>query len=474
MIYSCEPHCNAKMVSEISSDPKVESGIRLLSAWIESKMAYKGQPGLSIGIVHDQELVWAKGFGYADVEEGVEASSKTVYRIASITKLFTSTAIMQLRDEEKLRLDDPITEHLPWFKIQGDHNDSPPIMIRHLLTHTSGLPRESAHPYWSTYDFPTKEEVQEGLPTQEAPLPTEARWKYSNLALSLAGYIVEATSGKSYEEYVKDNILKPLGMDSTFVESPDPNDPRLATGYSRRLPDGQRTKSPFTDAKGITPAANMATSVEDLARFGMLQFRDGPREGSQILKGSTLREMHRVHWLQPDWTLGWGWGFNIQRLDGRTYIGHGGSVKGYRTQIRIDVDAKIAVIVLTNADDGDPVMYVEKAFQWVAPAVMEAVAVEESKVAPAEWRRYTGKYRNDWGDTQILILDGELVMLSPMLPDPTPDMTKLVQVSEHTFRMESPMGYGSPGELLVFELDEKGKVKRVKTGAGYIHPVEDW
>jgi hypothetical protein len=89
-------------------------------------------------------------------------------------------------------------------------------------------------------------------------------------------------------------------------------------------------------------------------------------------------------------------------------------------------------------------------------------------------RRYTGKYRSDWGDTQILILDGELVMLSPMLPDPIPDMTKLVPVSEHTFRMESPMGYGSPGELLVFELDEKGKVKRVKTGAGYIHPVEDW
>ena len=132
------------------------------------------------------------------------------------------------------------------------------------------------------------------------------------------------------------------------------------------------------------------------------------------------------------------------------------------------------VIVLTNADDGDPVMYVEKAFQWVAPAVMEAVAVEEPKVTPEEWKGYTGKYRSDWGDTQILILDGELVMLSPMLPDPTPDMTKLVPVSEHTFRMESPMGYSSPGELLVFELDENGKVKRVKTGAGYILPVEDW
>lgn len=103
MIYSCETQCNVKMVSKLSSDPKVESGIRLLSAWIESKMAYKGQPGLSIGIVHDQELVWAKGFGYADVEEGVEASSKTVYRIASITKLFTSTVILQLRDEARAR-----------------------------------------------------------------------------------------------------------------------------------------------------------------------------------------------------------------------------------------------------------------------------------------------------------------------------------------------------------------------------------
>jgi CubicO group peptidase (beta-lactamase class C family) len=302
----------------------------------------------------------------------------------------------------------------------------------------------------------------------------ENRWKYSNLALSLAGYIVEALTKKTYEEYVKENILEPLGMTSSFAESPDPDDPKLATGYSRRLPNGMRGKSPFTDTKGIAPAANMATTVEDLARFAMLQFRNGPRRGSQILRGSTLREMHRVHWLQPDWVMGWGWGFNIQRLEGKTYVGHGGSVKGYRTHLRINLEDKIAVIVLTNADDGNPDMYVEKAFQWVAPAIVEVVSKEEAKEAPEMWGAYTGKYRSDWGDTQILILNEELVMVDPSQPDPMIGMTKLIPVSEHTFRMESKQGYGSPGELIVFEMDKGGRVKRVKTGATYTQPVDDW
>ncbi len=105
----------------------------------------------------------------------------------------------------------------------------------------------------------------------------------------------------------------------------------------------------------------------------MLQFRDGAAGGQQILRGSTLREMHRVHWLDPDWQAGWGWGFRIMRLNGKTTIGHGGAVRGYRTLLHLRPADKIAVIALTNADDGNPLMFVEKAFQWVAPAIPPTV-----------------------------------------------------------------------------------------------------
>ncbi len=202
--------------------------------------------------------------------------------------------------------------------------------MRHLLTHTSGLPREAAFPYWSDGSFPTAQEIRDHLPDQKTILPTETRWKYSNLALSLAGEIVSAVAVQTFAEYVQEHILGPLGMDNTHVNSPDPNDPLLATGYSRRLPDGSREVAPFTDGKGITSAANMTTSVKDLARFAQLQFRDGPATAHQILRGSTLREMQRVHWLEPDWQAGWGLGFRIERKNHKTYIRHGGAVRGYR------------------------------------------------------------------------------------------------------------------------------------------------
>src|SRR6184192_3943803 len=117
--------------------------------WTAPAVAQREQPGLSIGVVYDQELIWAKGYGYADLERRVPTTPSTIYRIASISKLFTATAIMQLRDAGKLRLDDPVSERLPWFSIKKTYDGGPPITIRHLITHTSGLPRELSGVNWS-------------------------------------------------------------------------------------------------------------------------------------------------------------------------------------------------------------------------------------------------------------------------------------------------------------------------------------
>ena len=166
---------------------QVATNIALLSAWIEAQMAYKHLPGLSISIVHDQDVVWAKGFGFANVEEQTPATPDTLYRIASITKMFTATALLQLRDAGKLQLDDPIAKHLGWFDIRSRHADSPPITIRHLITHTSGLPRESAHPYWTDAEFPTPQQIREGLACQELILAADTRWKYSQSGFGTGG-----------------------------------------------------------------------------------------------------------------------------------------------------------------------------------------------------------------------------------------------------------------------------------------------
>jgi CubicO group peptidase (beta-lactamase class C family) len=458
----------------IADHPEVRAALDLLTAWTESQMAYAGQPGLSAGIVHEQELIWARGFGWADTAARVAATPDTLYRIASITKLFTATAILQLRDAGRLRLDDPVTQHLPWFALRASAPEGPAITIRHLITHTSGLPRESPFPYWTDARFPSREEVREALARQSAVLPPDTSWKYSNLALTLAGEIVAAVSGVPWAEYVESRVLAPLGMTSTLARTPAPDHPGLARGYGRRLPDGTRAPSPFTDTRGIAPSANMTTSVRDLARFAMLQLRDGPAGGAQVLAGSTLREMHRVHWLDPDWKAGWGLGFRVMRMGERTWVGHGGAVAGFRTQIHVLPASRMAVIVLTNADDGLPLSYVEKAVTWVAPALAAAAPAASPAAWDPAWERYLGRYRTSWADLQVLRGPEGLAVVDPSQPDPLISRIGLTHVAGDDFRIATKDGYGSHGELVTFELAPDGRVARVRFGQNWATPVRDW
>jgi D-alanyl-D-alanine carboxypeptidase len=468
-------HLGFAQESSLASNPELLSKIQLLDTWIQAQMEYRDLPGLSIGIVHDQELIWAKGYGFADLEKKTAALPSSIYRIASITKLFTTTALMQLRDQGKLRLDDPVSKHLPWFNVKNTFGDAPPITIEHLVTHTSGLPRESAFPYWTDHKFPTREEMIGALQKQETVFPSETRLKYSNLAMALAGEIVMAVSGEPYDAYVQKHILVPLGMMDTSVYLSDEHMKRLVTGYGRRLPDGLRKVMPFTDSKGIAPAATMSSTVEDLAKFMSLQFRlDGKPGESQILKGTTLREMHRVHWLQPDWKSGRGLGFSVNRMAERTIVGHGGWVGGYRTEIGFCPEEKIGVIVLTNADDGDSGSFLEQAFNIVAPAILKAAQPPSKPAKPdPSWKIYLGRYEDPaMFDTEIMIVDGKLVMYEfnyPPETSPEGSLTELTPEGKHTFRMT---GKNGNGELVVFELGSDGKVKRVKTGENYIYPKE--
>jgi hypothetical protein len=214
--------------------------------------------------------------------------------------------------------------------------------------------------------------------------------------------------------------------------------------------------------------------VSDLARFAMLQFRDGPAGGAQIVKGSTLREMQRVHWLEPGWEAGWGLGFRITRVKGKTYVGHGGALRGYRTQIQLCPADRIGVIVLTNADDGNPQQLTDKAFQWVAPEILKVVTPVPAAGPPADWERYAGRYRSPWADVQVLVVEGRLALIDPSLPDPMLVVTWLNPVSGPTFRSETTNGFGSHGEPVVFETGDDGRVRRLKIGDNFLTPVSEW
>ena len=447
------------------------SAFDVLSAWIDGQMAVRAWPGLSIAIVHDQAVVWARGFGWADLERRVAATPATRYRVASITKTFTATALLQLRDAGKLRLDDEVRAHLPWFTPATAFADAPPITIRHLLTHTTGLPREAPFPYWTDGVFPTLAQIRGAVASQSSILPTETRWKYSNLALVVAGEVVAAVSGATWGEYLRHHVLEPLGMRATLVDTPAADDARLARPYGRRLSDGARMAAHDSDVAGISAAAGLTTTVEDLSRFVMLQLRTDA-SGGDVLRGSTLREMQRVHWLEPEWQAGWGLGFHIMRVGRRTLVGHSGVLRGYRSEYRFSPAEGIGVIVFINGDDGEPRLVIEKAFDWVAPAIAHPQAP-----APAPdpaWQRYVGRYRGPMRDTEIVTDGGRLLMIYPELPDPTLAPAVLVAVGEHRFRIEANDGFGNYGESAVFEVDGADRVIRLRIGPNYSERIEGW
>ena len=449
-----------------SQDPDVQGAIRLFSAWLDGQIAYRGLPGVVVGVVSDQELVWVQGFGFANVEANRPMAPDTRFRMASHSKLFTATSIMQLREQGRLRLDDPVSEYLPWFRVQSAEPDDPPITLEHLLTHSSGLPREAGS-HWSDWEFPTREELRELIPARQAPFSPETRWKYSNLAYTIAGMVVEEVGGEIWAEYIQNNIFDPLGMSASSV---DHDVQGLTTGYSRRMPDGSRQVIPFVDARGMGAATGLTSTVEDMAKFVSAQFRKGPRGGDRILSTASLREMHRVRMLESTWTRGQGIGFGVSRVEDKLYVGHGGGYPGHTTNTLIQLDSKVGVIVLTNTNDSNPGGIARQLMSTVGEAVAEATATEPAVITwDQAWERFAGLYRSIGGDRQVVLLNQRLVVMTPNASS-IDDSAGLEPIGDGLFRLTAPTGGGAVGEVVRF-VEENGEVVRMITGDSYADRV---
>lgn len=478
--------CAALNAQSIATNDRVRQATELLKTWLEAQRAYDQIPGISLGVVHDQELVWAGGFGYADIARQAPATASTIYSICSISKLFTSVAVMQQRDAGRLRLDDPVAKHLSWMTIKRSAPESGEITIEGLLTHASGLPRESDHPYWTGPDFPfpTREQIIERIASQQTLYPAETYHQYSNLGLTLAGEVAAAASGVAYADLIARNILSPLGMTSTTVEIPAAErGKRFAMGYSAILRDGGRKPVPFFQTRGIAPAAGFASTVEDMAKFASWQLRLLGKGGTEILNANTLREMQRVHWVDPDFETTWGLGFAVWRSDNKTFVGHGGSCPGFRTQLLIKPDEKIATIFMANALGVNSSMWAQRAYEIMAPAIRAAaksagptpVAATGSAPAPvvtydASLDRYVGTYGGSFGgELAVVRWEDGLSILSLPTMDPVRSLTKLKKTGEHTFRRVRRDE--ALGEEIAFEMGADGKPTRFRQHQNYYAKV---
>jgi CubicO group peptidase (beta-lactamase class C family) len=357
-----------------------------------------------------------------------------------------------------------VKRHLPWFGLKRTEGEGE-VVIEGLLTHASGLPRESDHAYWTgDFAFPTREEIKGRLQAQEPLYAPEQRFQYSNLGISLAGEIVAATSGLSYDAYARTRILEPLGLSSTTTDMPAAErGRRLAAGFSAPGRDGRRQALPFFSARGIAPAAGYASTASDLARFAAWQFRLLGKGGEEVLRATTLREMYRVHWAEPDLETLWGLGFVVWRSDGKMFVGHDGACPGYRTALLLMPGEKIATVFMANANAVDSDGWAQRLYDIVAPGVLEAVK-DPGKGKPADpaLAPYLGAYsRQPWGgETAVLPWEDGLAMVNFPSQNPAKNLARLKKIGEHTFRRMHKDD--TPGEIIVFELGPDGRAARYR------------
>jgi CubicO group peptidase (beta-lactamase class C family) len=460
--------------ASLGDDPRVKQALRLLEAWADGQQAYERLPGVSMAVVHDQSVLWSRGFGQAHVDRAVAATAETMYSICSISKLFTSVAVMQQRDASRLTLDDPVAKHLPWMKLEQSFEGSGPITVRAILTHSSGLPREVDFPYWTgpEYPFPPRDQVLARIPQQKALYPAERFYQYSNMGLTLAGELAAATSGQPFGEYVRRSILDPLGLRDTRTDHEDElRGGRLATGYTGVRRDGSRQAVPRYSVRGIAPAAGFTSTVLDLGRFASWQFRVlGAAGGAAtgVLAANTLREMQRVQWMDPDWKVSRGLGFGIWRSGDKTFVGHGGYCPGYQSELLLQTDDKVATVFMTNTNGVDSRRWAQRAYEVVAPAIRKAL--DDSKVAsPADpsLERYAGRYQVfTAGERVVLPWDDGLAVLSLPTENPMGDaFFKLKPAGEHRFRRAR--ADGTLGEEVVFEMGADGTPTRMLHHSNY-------
>lgn len=336
--------------------PEIE---KLFHAWVERVH----MPGAVMGIIIDGQLVWVKTAGVRELKGRDSVTPDTVFRIASMTKSFTALSILKLRDEGKLSLDDPVARYVPALAgLPYPTKDSPTLTIRHLLTHSEGFPEDNP---WGDRQLAQSDEtmrawLRAGLPFSTAP---GTAYEYSNYGFAILGQVVARASGRPYAEYVREQILKPLGMNSSTFETASVPRDRIALGY--RWEDNTWKDEPILAHGSFGSMGGLWTTGRDLASYVAFMLsafppRDEAERGP--VRRSSVREMQQAARSQPAFALrstvesplqltlsSYGYGLGISQDCRFNYIvGHGGGLPGYGSLMRWLPEYGVGIITMGN------------------------------------------------------------------------------------------------------------------------------
>ncbi|OGO50784.1 MAG: hypothetical protein A2148_03640 [Chloroflexi bacterium RBG_16_68_14] len=436
--------------------------------------------GLAVGVVHRGELVYAKGFGLADAKEERPVTPDTVFRIGSISKTFTAIALMQLWEQGKFQLDDPVKDYLTAFKVLHRDPNAPPVTFRHLLTHTAGIGefrditdlarfrRAFALGAKEDEPIPAPREYYRGRLTTE--LYPGQKWAYANHGFAALGQLVEDISGEPFEEHMIGHVFEPLGMYRTdFLRSERVRD-ELAVGY--QLKKNGLTPVDYLEIT-IRPAGSIFSSVTEMAKYVAALLNGGRNEHGSAIQPETLHMMMEPHYVLDERLPGMGLAFWLDSIGGHRIAHHGGGWAGFVSAMLVAPDDDLGVLAFTNTSNLAPYPIALSLMQRLLGVPDETIAVPRPGMleTPHLWPELCGFYgpkpgfmtnARIWmsfaGEAEVFIKDNRLAIRA--LVGPLRKGLTLYRTDA-----DDPLAFQAEYEKLpipfVFRRNEDGQVERL-------------
>lgn len=417
--------------------------------------------GATVAVVKDGKLLFAKGYGYADVEKKKTVSAQeTLFRPGSVSKLFTWTAVMQLFEQGKLDLDRDVNEYLD-YKIPDAFGK--PITLKNILTHTPGFEEQIKNLIITDTTKPDLGQyVKTHIPGRIYPPGTVPA--YSNYATAVAGYIVERVSGKPFDEYVNENIFKPLKMERSTMTQPLPQ--HLAGLMSNGYRVGSGEAQPFEMVTAY-PAGSLSSTATDMAQFMLAHLQDGGLGDAQILKPETARLMHSRLFALDDAMNGMCYGFYEESRNGQRIIGHGGDTVYFHSDLHLLLDQKIGFFVSYNSlGRGDSPgrtnlweAFLDRYYPYTPPAASSATAKDDANAASGS---YILSRRAETSFLKAAFLVNQFTVSAEGDDIVTPQLTGANGKPKH-WQAIGPMTFRERDgqDKLVFKPDESGRMQMV-------------
>jgi len=437
----------------------LDAALDYIPHWLDYQMRQSEQPGCVIAVVQDGELRLDRAFGVADLGRGTALTPRHRFRVASHSKSFTAAGLLKLREQGRLRLDDPVGQH-----VGGLHPAVAAATIAQLLSHTAGLVRDGADigQWVDRRPFLDADEIRADL--ADGPvIAANTRLKYSNHGYGVLGFVIEALTGEAYRDWIRREVVAPAGLAETEPDMPLGPTAPFARGHGSKLPLGRRVVIPGDNpTNALAPATGFVSTASDLARFFNQLV---PEAETSLLSVASRREMIRGQWPEEHSSLRRHYGLGIisGKLGKWSWFGHSGGFQGYITRTLTVPAQRLTVSVLTNAVDGPAQNWAEGVLH-----ILQRFAKDGAPSAGlADWR---GRWWGLWGAVDLVAAGDRVLVATPNLANPLLDASEIAITDGDEGRIVLAASFAHHGELARLERGPDGSVAALRLGGGRLLP----